>query len=128
MRLDGSQLNFQVLRAFSLVLIAAGLLGFLLPPSLSLMSGAPPYDLFHIVFGLFGFALAMSGRESWMRAFNVGFGLCDLYQLAASFEHWFPEEYFHWTRADDAAHLVLGIGLVWVGASARRAVNGPGGS
>ena len=41
-------LNVLLLTAFAPILIVAGILGFLTPPSLALMSGAAPYNLFHI--------------------------------------------------------------------------------
>jgi hypothetical protein len=54
-------------------------------------------------------------RENYIRAFNLGFGLIDLYQAAASYAHLFPKEYFRWTRADDVLHIIIGAALVAVG-------------
>lgn len=97
-------------------MILTGLSGLVLPAGSGPMSQAAPYDLFHIAFGALGLALAFSGRAPWMRAFNAGFGVIDLYQLAASRLHWFPERWFLWTRADDALHLLIGLALVAVAA------------
>ena len=108
-------LNARVLRFFGPVLIATGILGFVLPPSLSLMSGAPAYNLFHIFFGALGAALAWRGGNAACARFNIAFGALDLYQLAASFRHWFPWEQIRWTRADDVLHLILGLALVALG-------------
>lgn len=108
-------INRLVLLVFAPLLILAGVLGFVLPESKSLTSGAPSYDVFHIAFGIAGLLIVLRGNEGAIRAFNVGFGLIDLYQAAASFAHLFPETYFRWTRADDALHVVIGTLLVGVG-------------
>jgi len=121
MNLDGGKLNYYVLIVFAPILILAGVLGFVLPPSASLTSGAPAYNVFHLVSGALGLALALSRKETLIRAFNVGFGLVDLYQAAASFLHLFPEQHFRWTRIDDALHVVIGALLVGVGLYGRRA-------
>src|SRR5687768_16205407 len=105
MKLEGAGLNYYVLIVFAPILILVGVLGFVLPPSASLTSGAPAYNVFHLVSGALGLALALSRREPLIRAFNVGFGLVDLYQAAASFLHLFPEQHFRWTRADDVLHV-----------------------
>ncbi len=107
--------NTGVLRLFGPVLVLTGLLGFVLPPGLALMSGAAPYNLFHIAFGLLGTALAFRGGDREARAFNAGFGAVDLYQALASVLGWFPAAAFRWTRADDVLHVVLGLALVAVG-------------
>jgi hypothetical protein len=54
-------------------------------------------------------------NENYIRAFNIGFGLIDLYQALASFAHLFPEQYFRWTRVDDILHIVIGAALMFVG-------------
>lgn len=110
-------LNGQVVLAMSAILLLAGVLGFLLPPRLSLMSGAAPYNVFHILFAAAAGACALSGQEAVFRAFNVLFGLLDLYQALASFAHIFPERHFRWKRSDDALHLLIGAGLVAIGLS-----------
>jgi hypothetical protein len=106
--------NGRVLRVFGPVLILAGLGGFLLPPGP--MSGAPAYNAFHIAFGALACALAFGSGERAGAAFNLGFGLIDLYQAAASRAHLFPEVWFRWKTADDVLHVVIGLGLVAVGA------------
>lgn len=107
--------NVRVLRVFGPLLIATGILGFALPPSYSLMSGAPAYNLFHIVFGVIGTALAWRGGTIACVRFNILFGAIDLYQVAAHFREWFPFEWFRWTRADDVLHLLIGLALVMLG-------------
>ena len=51
---DWALVNGRVLGVFGPVLILTGIAGFLIPPRLALMSGAPAYNVFHIVFGLLG--------------------------------------------------------------------------
>lgn len=111
-------MNYYVLVIFSPVLILTGILGFLTPANKSLTSGAPAYNIFHILFGLLGIGIAISQRDPLIRAFNIGFGLIDLYQAAASFLHLFPEKQFKWKRADDVLHIAIGAFLVLVGAFA----------
>ena len=118
--MSGGRLNWIVLIVFAPILILAGVLGFVLPESASLTSGAPAYNWFHIAFGTLGLLLALTKRESYARTFNLGFGLIDLYQAAASFLHLFPENYFRWTRADDVLHVVIGALLVGVALYGRR--------
>ena len=113
-------LNFHVLRIFAPILIVAGIAGFVLPPDKSLTSGAAAYNVFHLLFGALGLALVVSKSESAMRAFNVGFGMVDLYQAVASFAHLPPEAQFRWKPADDVLHIVIGLGLVAVGVLAPR--------
>lgn len=110
-----SDLNFYVLAVFAPILILVGMLGFLIPKEKSLTSGEPAYNIFHIVFGLIGLAIVYSGDITLIRGFNIGFGLIDLYQAAASFAHLPPEKYFRWTRLDDALHVIIGAALVLVG-------------
>jgi len=108
-------LNYKVLLVFAPVLILVGILGFIIPPEKSLTSGAAAYNIFHIVFGVIGLLLLLAKNENYIRLFNIGFGLIDLYQAIASFAHLFPEQYFQWTRIDDILHIVIGAGLVFVG-------------
>ena len=56
-------LNYYVLLVFAPILTLAGILGFLIPPKRSLTSGAPAYNMFHIIFGLIGLALVVSFRS-----------------------------------------------------------------
>lgn len=108
-------LNYKVLLVFAPVLILTGIAGFVIPADANLMSGAVAFNLLHLVFGAIGLLVLFAGREKYIRLFNVGFGLIDLYQAAASFAHIFPVEYFRWTRVDDALHIFIGAALVLVG-------------
>lgn len=108
-------INYLTLALFAPILILVGILGFLLPASKNLTSGAPAYNLFHIVFGILGLGLVATGSLSAIKLFNVGFGLIDLYQALASYQHWFPREQFRWTRVDDLLHIVIGALLVAIG-------------
>ena len=107
-------LNYWTLAIFAPVLILVGILGFVLPAEKSLTSGAAPYNIFHLVFGALGLLCLLSGGGA-IRAFNVGFGLLDLYQAAASFAGLFPKAQFKWTRVDDVLHVVIGAALVLIG-------------
>jgi len=109
------RLNLITLGIFAPVLVLAGALGFLIPPHLSLTSGAPAYNVFHIISGTIGIALVWLKKDESIRLFNLGFGAIDLYQALASFLHLFPEQYFTWTRIDDALHIIIGIALVLIG-------------
>ena len=113
-------LNVLLLTAFAPILIIAGVLGFITPPSMALMSGAAPYNLFHLFFGLVGIGLLVTKRLPLARAFNIGFGAVDLYQAVASFAGLFPTAVFAYKRADDVLHIVLGLLLVGVGVLADR--------
>jgi hypothetical protein len=108
-------LNYYVLAVFAPVLIIVGVLGFIIPDRKSLTSVAPAYNVFHIVFGVLGLVLVLMQHDVGIRAFNIGFGLIDLYQAAASFSHIFPERHFKWKRADDILHIVIGALLILVG-------------
>ena len=108
-------LNFITLAIFAPVLIIAGIAGFLVPPEHSLTSGAPAYNIFHLVFGVIGLFLLWTRKELWLSSFNFGFGLIDLYQALASVLHLPPEEYFLWTRVDDILHVLIGLALVIIG-------------
>lgn len=108
-------LNYKVLLIFAPVLILTGILGFVLPASIALTSGEPAYNIFHIIFGIIGLIFLFTKKENFIRGFNIGFGLIDLYQALASFLHLFPEAIFKWTRVDDILHIVIGAGLVIVG-------------
>ena len=109
------RLNLITLGIFAPVLVLAGALGFLIPPHLSLTSGAPDYNVFHIISGTIGIALVWLKKDESIRLFNLGFGAIDLYQALASFLHLFPEQYFRWTRIDDVLHIIIGIALVLIG-------------
>ena len=104
-----------VLGGFSVLLIGVGVLGFLPAGARGPSSNAPAYNVFHLIFGVAGLALAVWGDRSAARAFLVGFGVIDLYQALASAQHWFPEAWFRWTPADDRLHLVVGVLLIVAG-------------
>ncbi len=106
-------LNYYTLLIFAPVLILTGILGFVLPETI--MSGAPAYNIFHIIFGIIGLVSVLSKREVLIRGFNISFGLIDLYQAAASFLHLFPETHFRWRTGDDVLHIVIGAALVLIG-------------
>lgn len=107
-------LNYKVLLVFAPLLLLTGILGFVIPAP-SFNSGEPPYNIFHIFFSIVGFVILLTKKESYIRGFNIGFGLIDLYQAAASFLHIFPKSIFKWTRADDILHILIGAILVFVG-------------
>ena len=107
--------NYVTLAIFAPLLILVGVAGFLIPAQHSLTSGAPPYNLFHIVFGSIGLLVLWSRREGLIGFFNAGFGLIDLYQALASYLHLPPQQYFLWTRVDDILHIVIGLTLVIIG-------------
>ena len=108
-------LNYYVLFIFAPLLILVGILGFVIPDKKSLTSGAPAYNVFHIIFGSIGLALVLCQCDGGIRAFNIAFGAIDLYQAGASYLHLFPEKHFRWKRADDVLHIVIGAGLVLIG-------------
>ncbi len=108
-------LNFLTLAIFAPILVLVGILGFIIPASKSPTSGAPAYNIFHIVFGVIGAIIIMAGYDGAVRTFNIGFGLIDLYQAVASYSNLFPKQYFKWTRTDDILHIVVGLILVLVG-------------
>lgn len=108
-------LNFLTLAIFAPILVLIGILGFIIPAHKSPTSGATAYNLFHITFGVIGAALILAGYDGGVRAFNVGFGLIDLYQAVASFSNLFPKKLFKWTRVDDILHVAVGIILVLIG-------------
>lgn len=108
-------LNRVTLAVFAPILILAGIAGFLVPPEQSLTSGAPAYNIFHLIFGALGlFAFFLKSKRAAIY-FNVGFGLIDLYQALASRARLPPKEYFLWTRVDDILHVIIGVALVGIG-------------
>ncbi len=111
-------MNYFVLAIFAPLLVLVGILGFIIPANKSLTSSAPAYNIFHIVSGIVGLVILYSQQDAAIRAFNIGFGVIDLYQAAASFLHLFPEEYFGWKRADDVLHILIGAALVLIGVCA----------
>jgi len=108
--------NRITLAIFAPILILVGVAGFLIPAQQSLTSGAPAYNIFHLVFGALGLVLVWLASERLVSLFNAGFGLIDLYQALASRLDLFPEQYFLWTKVDDILHILIGLALVIIGA------------
>lgn len=113
-----NNLNYYTLLIFAPVLILTGITGFILPETL--LSGAPAYNVFHIIFGFLGMGCVLSRKLFLIRGFNISFGLIDLYQAAASFLNIFPEEHFRWRAGDDVLHVGIGLGLVLIGVFGRK--------
>jgi hypothetical protein len=110
-----ARINRRLLALFGPVLILAGVTGFVVPPQLALMSGAAAYNIFHILFGVLGTALVLARRPRGIAAFNLGFGLLDLYQALAGVTGLYPSAVFHYRPADHVLHVVLGLLLALVG-------------
>jgi len=108
-------LNFLILAIFAPTLALVGLLGFIIPPHKSPTSGAAPYNIFHIVFGVIGAIIVMSNHPSAIKTFNIGFGLIEIYQVLASYFGLFPKRLFKWTPVDDLLHVLIGVSLVLIG-------------
>ena len=117
---DWALVNARVLGVFGPVLIVTGIGGFLIPPRFALMSGAPAYNVFHIVFGVIGTALVLAKTVAGIAVFNLGFGLVDLYQAVAGLVGFFPARQFRYKPADHVAHVVLGLVLAGVGSMGLR--------
>jgi hypothetical protein len=113
--IDKKNINYVTLAVFAPLLILVGILGFVIPAKLSLTSGAPAYNIFHLFFGLVGLLVLWSRQELFVSSFNAGFGLIDLYQAVASYVHLPPEQYFLWTTVDDILHLIIGFVLASIG-------------
>jgi Domain of unknown function (DUF4383) len=110
---SGRDLNRVVVKVFGPTLILTGIAGFVVPAKKSVTSGAPAYNVFHLIFGALG--LVASRRRGTARAFNIGFGAIDLYQAVASRRGMFPQRWFRWKTADDVLHGAIGAGLVAAG-------------
>ena len=110
-----ARINRRLLTLFGPILILAGVAGFLVPPDVALMSGAAAYNIFHILFGVLGTALVLARRPRGIAAFNLGFGLLDLYQALAGVTGLYPSAVFHYRPADHVLHVVLGLLLALVG-------------
>jgi hypothetical protein len=106
--------NWQVLSVFAPLLVLTGVLGFVLPAELSLMSGAAPYNVFHLLAGGVGIAIVLGRSLPGALAFNLVFGCIDLYQALAGFTGWFPAGLFALKPADHAVHVLIGVFLVGV--------------
>jgi hypothetical protein len=108
-------LNQKTLLVFAPLLILTGIAGFVIPPHYNLMSGAAPYNMFHLIFGAIGLVLMSAKSDLLASSFNFTFGLIDLYQVLASVIGLTPIQYFHWTYVDDVVHVILGFALVIIG-------------
>ncbi len=117
-------LNYITLAIFAPILILVGVVGFLIPAEQSLTSGAPAYNIFHILFGVIGLIILRSRNELAVSFFNAGFGLIDLYQALASYAALPPKQYFLWTRVDDILHIVIGLALVIIGSYGLNQIRG----
>jgi hypothetical protein len=115
MEMNQRDVNGLVLIVFAPLLIVIGVLGFLVPSESGMTSGAAPYNIFHILFGIIGIAILWLMQERGAIIFNLGFGLIDLYQAVASYADLFPKNYFRWTRVDDILHVIVGSFLVFSG-------------
>ena len=113
--MENKTLNQKTLTVLAPLLLLAGIAGFVIPEQYSLMSGAAPYNLFHIIFGAIGLLLTMANNDLLASTFNLGFGLIDLYQVLASVVGMTPIQFFHWTYVDDVVHVLLGFALVLIG-------------
>jgi hypothetical protein len=114
--------NLQTLTVFAPLLLLTGVLGFLLPAELSLMSGAAPYNVFHLVAGAVGLALVLRRNLVGVIGFNLIFGGIDLYQASAGLTGWFPAGLFQLRPADHAVHVLIGSLLVAIGYLGRRSL------
>jgi hypothetical protein len=115
MTMENKTLNQKTLMVIAPLLVLTGIAGFLIPEQYSLMSGAAPYNMFHLIFGALGLVLISAKNDLLASAFNFGFGLIDLYQVLASVVGLTPIEYFHWTYVDDVVHVILGFALALIG-------------
>jgi hypothetical protein len=113
--MENKTLNQTTLMIFAPLLMLTGIAGFVLPVQYSLMSGAAPYNVFHIIFGAIGLLVLQTKSELAASSFNLLFGLIDLYQALASVLGLSPIQYFHWTYIDDVAHVILGFALAIIG-------------
>lgn len=113
--MENKTLNQKTLMVVGPLLLLTGIAGFVVPERYSLMSGAAPYNLFHIIFGALGLLLVMTNSNLFASVFNLVFGLIDLYQALASVMGLAPIQYFHWTYVDDVVHVLLGFALVLIG-------------
>lgn len=113
--MENKTLNQKTLMILAPLLVLTGIAGFLIPEQYSLLSGAAPYNMFHLIFGALGLVLMSANNDLLASSFNFGFGLIDLYQVLASVVGLTPIQYFHWTAADDVVHVILGFALVIIG-------------
>lgn len=116
--------NRQLLKLFAPLLVLACVLGFVVPEPLSLMSGAAPYNLFHLAFGVLGLALVRFAPPRGPVLFNLGFGLFDLWQAVAGVTGFFPADLFALRPADHVVHVAFGLVLTGAGILGLRAGTG----
>lgn len=83
------------------------------------------YNLFHIGAGLVGAGLLVRAGGRGAVAFNLAFGLIDLYQAVAGAIGLFPAFLFAYQPLDDVLHVALGLGLAGLGTLGWGAVHGP---
>ena len=81
--MENKTLNQKTLMVLAPLLMLTGIAGFLIPQQYSLMSGEPPYNMFHLIFGALGLVLISANSNLVSSVFNFGFGLIDLYQVLA---------------------------------------------
>ena len=113
--MENKTLNQKTLAVLAPLLMIAGIAGFVIPEQYSLFSGAPPYNVFHLIFGAIGLLLLTTRNDLWASLFNFSFGLIDLYQVLASVVGLTPIQHFLWTYFDDVAHVLLGFALTIIG-------------
>jgi hypothetical protein len=107
--------NRLLLTVFAPLLLLSGVLGFIVPEHLSLMSGAAAYNYFHLGFGVLGLLLLWFASPRAPALFNLGFGLVDLWQAVAGVAGWFPAELFELKPADHVVHVAFGLVLAGAG-------------
>lgn len=112
--------NTQALAIFAPLLLLTGTLGFLLPPTMSLMSGAAPYNVFHLLAGAVGLAIVARRSSAGAVAFNLVFGAIDLWQAVAGVSGLFPARWFALRPADHVVHVLIGLGLLALGYLGKR--------
>ena len=111
--------NQQVLTWFAPLLVLTGLLGYVVPADKALMSGAAPYNVFHLIAGAIGLLIVLRRSAFGAIHFNLVFGVIDLYQAVAGLGGWFPAGLFELRPADHVVHILIGMLLVVVGALGR---------
>lgn len=112
--------NQRVAAVFGAVLVLIGALGLALPGLEGPMSSAVAYDVFHLVAGLLALGLVASRAPALASAFNLGFGLVDLWQAVAGVTGLFPAQLFALRPADHVVHVVLGLALAACGLAGLR--------
>lgn len=113
--------NLQVLTVFGPLLVLTGILGFVLPAEMSLMSGAAPYNVFHIAAGVVGVGIVLRRSVPASVAYNLAFGCIDLWQAIAGLTGLPPARLFALRPADHVVHVLVGLCLVGVGYLGKRA-------